>query len=487
MGEGCTRGLDCPFDLQVFKLRTVPAKYLTDFDSGKQLFFLIKAVSSTTTYYWVTSSATFSLWPNTVASHGGSALTKDAGQITWSIDGQEEFGIGTVETGIDIEHFGGGVGETGDFEFRILNQDGISTTLNSQTFNNRSVELRMGFVDTTNGTGVNDMLLIGSFIVDNAEMFDWGRFVFRCVDPLINMDKELPIDTITKELYPNAPDESLGKSIPALYGDFQTFNTMDSASNRYKEKYDIAPTVITSFGKFSFGAPSHTIAKHNVVSINEIFYVANDLVGVIQNSLITENGSGVAGIDMLSTFIVGWNITATEEGTVGPGVTEDIANQFIWSNDRDLDTAYTMTGNSDVTLRHLYFVVAKIGDGVLRPVDGYKIAAFFGTISASTQIRHSHRNVGAGTILDFGTADSTDSDTLVIASTTLPVGMTWDDFRDDLEYGFRIQNITAEIQHFSIEVFSQVSKKYGILPPKPVGHGFRPGTKIRLIGRLGRL
>jgi hypothetical protein len=255
-------------------VRTVPSKFSTDLAANtKQVFYLAVVKADDGNLYWHTSPKTFSLWPGTVVSHGGSALTKSALRLAAAVDG-EQIPLGTIQGAISISS-GGGVGSVSNMTLTLLNQDGYNTTLGAKDLINRVVEIRKGFVDTVNGVGVNDMLLVKSFVIDGFEEYDFSTYTLTLVDGSFLRHKTIPNIIVEKEDYPFAPERSYGERIPILYGDFLTANTSavftqgaDELTNKHFGKFDLAPTLVVD--KFK-----RRVAVSEIGPINQAFQVVH--------------------------------------------------------------------------------------------------------------------------------------------------------------------------------------------------------------------
>ena len=462
-------------------MRTPPAKFLTDMESGKDTFFALKVVSATNTYYWVTNKSTFTLWDTTTADPGHIALTKDAGRIAKLVDGQEQPTV--VESGIDVEEFGGGGGETSQFQFTVLNQDEYSDTLEAQDFIYRQVELRMGFVDTVSGTGWNDMLVIANYNIDNVEMYDWGVYIFNCVDSSLVRDKALPDKLITKQTHPRAPESSYGMVIPYLYGDFRTYNeTLISGAGgllpRHFGLFRLAPTVVTNFSSSTIsGVPDHSVASHQIVGADSFYFASGELVGEISNStaVLGVNTSTIAGVDLDDTLLIKWYLvpgSATDNTTA----TQSAGNPFDRAIDKDSTTKYTLNGGGSSA--NLYFKLSNQGAGQLVGVDAIGFPNIFMTVlygNISTFAAFVRQTGARSTDLQ-GTTTYLDSND-VNSNSVRQVGLqgfqvgavntfNWSVIVDDYEYGCQITGSgMAEIRHVFITARSLVVKRYGSLNP----------------------
>ena len=458
-------------------MRTTPAKYLTDFDSGKPLFYLLEVTSDLATYYWHTSPETFSLWPGTAASHGGSALTKDAGQIVDLKTG----GLTAVEHDANIDNYGGGIGNVGDFTFTVLNQLEESAILDEDNFINRSAILRMGFVDTVNGVGLGDMLTVASYVVDTVEYFHWQKMVFHCVDPSMHLDKMLPDVVISKTSHPMAPDESIGKCLPYLYGDFQTYNEtiVNSVTGLYPihfEQVDVAPTVVTSYGtsKWDDKLPAYTIASHILNSIGTTYMFEGNVWGILHTDDYATVNTDYAGLDTRTDCKVDWYIVPMILSETDTTCTEATGNRFEWVPDRDISKdIYTATGLAD-----LFFKLGKQGEGELIEIDpatnkSIQLFALWGTLTGASPAVVSlvAKIVGGGYLVPSTNQDFDSGDSHTFVSNYPDFGantLTWDNLTNNISYGVApSQDMAAEVNHLTVVIRSNVGNRFGTIRSWP--------------------
>src|SRR3990172_275267 len=448
-------------------------------ESGKDLFYVLKVVSASNTYYWVTNKTVFSLCDTTTADPGHIALTKDSARVAKLVDGQDQSVV--VESGIDIEEFGGGGAETAQFQFAVLNQDEYSDTLEAQDFIYRQVELRMGFIDTVNGTGLGDMLVIANYNIDNVDVYDWGMYLFNCVDSSLVRDKALPDKVITKQTHPRAPESSYGMVIPYLYGDFRTYNETAIVSTlkpRHFGQFRLAPTVVTNFSSSTItGIPDHSIASHQISGADSFYYASGNLVGEISNStaLLGVNSSTIAGVDLDDVLLVKWYLIPGS-ATDNTSVSQSSSNQFDWAVDKDSATKYRITGGGSTD--RIYFKLSDQGAGQLTGIDtiGYPnilMTVLYGNISTFAAFV---RQTGARSTDQQGTTTYLDSND-VNSNSVREVGLegfqvaavntfNWSVVVDDYEYGCQVSGIgMAEIRHVFITARSLVVKRFGSLNP----------------------
>jgi hypothetical protein len=398
-------------------------------------------------------------------------LTTDSGQI---IQG----GISDISAGINIDEYGGGIGDIGDFTFSVLNQTEQSETLKNDVFINRNVTLRMGFVDTTNGVSLDEMLILAKYVVDDVPMFKWTEMEFRCNDFTITMDTQLPDVLITKAAYPRAPEENIGKAVPYLYGDFETFNTANvigTLKNRHLELYDLAPTVVTSYDKSTYGEPTHTIASHVCHTIGDAYIVSGGLVGKIVDSL-TEVNTTVAGVDMPKTVTVTWFIIPDSESGDSDGGESD-TNQYDYAKDKDITTYYQVPDAKAV-----YYKINKQGSGTIRIYSGtaqVAVTIHFGTLSTAGGGKYARvigKIIGAASYSDYADYDSGDNNTTVTTPLTLTGTIDWTTIMDTWSFGLGATGLTAQIKQICLEINTRVSLKYGNTYYNQMKYGARGGT-----------
>lgn len=291
-------------------MRSLPTKFSTDLAANtKEVFYLIVLKADDGDIYWHTSTKAFDLWPNTVASHGGDALTKSGARIALEVDG-ERIPLGNIRGAISIQ-MGGGIGAVSNMTLTLLNQDGYNATLGAKNLTNRTVEIRKGFCDTTNGVGVNDMLLVKTFVVDSFEEYDYGTYTLTLTDGSFLRHRDIPNIIVNEDDFPGAPEESLDKPVPILYGDFETFNTTAQYSNGGNDLYPY------HFGKYSFAPTVILNEKMRTFAVSEVgpLYSANSPVHFLTDGTYGIIASGFTfGADALAAGYVGLSFDSVAYG-----------------------------------------------------------------------------------------------------------------------------------------------------------------------------
>ena len=463
-------------------MRTPPAKFLADVNSGKPFFFLLVVEGSATTYYWHTARQSFTLWPDRALSHGGYGLAKDATQISQIADG----GIASISSQLDIEDFGGGLGSVSDFTFRILNQDGIGVSLQSQVFINNTVQLRVGFVDSTSGVGVNDTLLLANYLIDSIPGWTWEYCEFHCTDPTINLGETYPKETVNKSVYLRAPEESYGKSIPLLYGDFLTYNTATLSGvlkNRHIEKFDLAPSVIASYGDVTAYTlfPSHVFAGHAVHTIGEVFTVSDDgAIGLVSASNYnTVNNASRSGIDLSSLFGVTFYIIPDGKYSVNTSAQSPPSAIYDYAVDKDITYGF------QATVGYVYFQLTRRPEGSPALSGGdwvITMRTLYGGITSPGADYVSQVGSIVGLTWSSNSQHSVNANQNSVRSVDLNFGSLASVQRlmDDFLFGYVITtNCIANINITTLEIPMTVSTKFGTVIQKRIvstaGSGYSRG------------
>ncbi len=179
--------------------RTLSSNVSSGKSGGSNVCYLLQVQSDTTTYYWATEDFT------------DGAISYDGGVL---IDG----GLGKIINEIDLSR-GGGAEKITDWSFSIGNADLAWDTLCAENFENRDVELRVIFTDKTSPSWANASPLFIGYIADVPEV-GVDRVTFRCRRGSYNRHKTIPTKVLTKDRFPELPNENEGKLIGIVYGDF---------------------------------------------------------------------------------------------------------------------------------------------------------------------------------------------------------------------------------------------------------------------------
>jgi hypothetical protein len=419
---------------------------------------------------------------NAIAYFDDVSLQKSLTKSNARIESLDQGGLGTVEHGIDIEAYGGGVAEAGDFTFQILNQGEASDTFKNDTFVNRAVQLKMGFVDTTNGVQVSDMLMLENYITADVKYFTWQRMEFHCVDPMYYLNTELPDIVISRDSHPRAPEESLGKCIPYLYGDFLTYNTetvSDTSKHRHWEQFNLAPTIVTSFGSSTYAAtnPTHTIASHVCHTIDEKFLLSSDGVLGLLHGGTTDINTTYGGFDVGKELLCTWYIIP-ESVSDGTDDTQSSGNQYEYAVDKDAVSHFDMAAG-----KKLYFKLTRKGDGTLIGFTTatnaeVEIFTLFGNISATGDIAQWGRVI-ATAAYSTGHQHSgiANQNTVRSVVTTLSGTFDWETVVKDWEFGYECTVDTGAVKHTAVGFKSLSVQKFGVvIKSQSLMTGNRRGT-----------
>jgi len=148
--------------------------------------------------------------------------TKDTNDFGVSWSGNRFYGgrlhqLGVIDMEVDIEK-GGNIYSTYDFEFTLLNHDSYHSTLAASNLYNREIIVRLIFADVASPTWANAANCFTGIIYDWD--YDDEYITIQCTSKDKKYNKEIPETIITLDDFPNAPEASIGKRIPLVWGEF---------------------------------------------------------------------------------------------------------------------------------------------------------------------------------------------------------------------------------------------------------------------------
>lgn len=118
-----------------------------------------------------------------------------------------------------------GFGKVGDSNIKLLNakmnfqkDSKFSDLFSDYYFENRPARILQWF----EGLGYSDCEIIFDGLINSYE-FNESDVTLRLVDDDAEIFR-IPFEIITKKSYPNAPDDSIGKPVPIVYGDMQNLD-----------------------------------------------------------------------------------------------------------------------------------------------------------------------------------------------------------------------------------------------------------------------
>jgi hypothetical protein len=169
-----------------------------------------------------------------------------------------EGGLGDIETGIDILE-GGNVDYIGALKIRLNNFADPNFVhkyihpFSSDVWVNRQVDIHIGAYDV-NGVFENMVLYHGRIDHVDASL---EEILLDVMDYQERYEIDLPKTLITKEDYPNAPDESLGLPLPIVYGDLLT-RTLHASEFGFEPGF---PTICTDLYSKIYLIAGHSIKQ----------------------------------------------------------------------------------------------------------------------------------------------------------------------------------------------------------------------------------
>ncbi|MBK8233011.1 MAG: LamG domain-containing protein [Candidatus Eisenbacteria bacterium] len=182
--------------------------------------WLLEVDSDSSTFRWATANC------NATAVPAWTGNTFDGSRLA-------EGGLGDVTVKVDLAR-GGNRAELSGFSFRLLNSDLYSDTLASHKFSGRRVELRIVFIDKALPSWGNAAPVWSGFITEPPN-WDAQYIYFNASPSWVSRHKTLPPRVMTREQFPNLPDENEGRRVPIVLGDWRLGlgeNRSGIASNR---------------------------------------------------------------------------------------------------------------------------------------------------------------------------------------------------------------------------------------------------------------
>jgi hypothetical protein len=128
--------------------------------------------------------------------------------------------VSNMRSGMDIS-FGGGNTYISDFAINLLNYDSFNEILENPDFENGMVTVYLFFIHP----GISYILLsnamvINNGIIDSIIYYNSTRIIVKCTGGDYFKHRIIPENKINRNDYPFAPESSIGKTIPMLYGSF---------------------------------------------------------------------------------------------------------------------------------------------------------------------------------------------------------------------------------------------------------------------------
>jgi len=225
----------------------IPSAYATGFASGYTMFYCVRLdPPGGTPMYFV------SYWPAIATLEYNSALVDDAQifpqYLAAEVNGSTVQGIGEIDFNFQMNDIGGLAGRN-EATVRLLNQEFISDTFLLYDIDNAPIEIWQGYMPNFGIPGIdlnNECLLLFKGVVYEWDSWTHDIVNLKCYDDRHLTDIKIPVKIVEAATYPNAPEASIGKAIPILFGDFQTDNT-NAYGNRTAPEVGIsnlAPTVL---------------------------------------------------------------------------------------------------------------------------------------------------------------------------------------------------------------------------------------------------
>ncbi len=246
-------------------MRTLPANFTLGLTNHFRMVWLVKLIGSTATYYWLTNKTGRTATSNVVLTESSVTKTYDSSLLAKTIDNSPVVPIGEIENNIDVS-MGGAVASCSDVDLILLNQLRLDTTLAGYELENRPVSIYCGFIPdgATPTLEITDMICLWTGIFGSHEE-DYSSCNCSLLDARDLRHKTIPQTVIDTDVYPSAPEESIGQVLPILYGDFTLTDT--NSTNKYYELYNLCPAICTN--RF---ANNYCIAGHITHTAGTVFY-----------------------------------------------------------------------------------------------------------------------------------------------------------------------------------------------------------------------
>lgn len=238
---------------------SIPTAYTTGFNNKYPVFFVVRINISGGDTLNVLSQ------PGVDVSYNGIGLSPDYDYVEGSasgaylaveIDGAETEGIGEIDSQMNVQD-GGGIGAVGECNVVFLNQARFDDFISQFDIENRTIEIWEGYDPPSHIVAIDtDMLLKFRGIIRDASSWDYTRFTIPCVDRRSLDSILLPNNKIQKDVFPNAPDPSIGKVVPILVGDFASEN-FDAAF--HAGRFNCPPTIVVDDKNLYYMVADHPV------------------------------------------------------------------------------------------------------------------------------------------------------------------------------------------------------------------------------------
>jgi hypothetical protein len=214
----------------------------------------------------------------TVNYSGSSVITqtKYFGDVIENVGGQSSINaVGEMDYQINIQN-GGSVSSRNDTSLLLLNQARFDQDY-YYDIENQPIEVWVGFMPPSGTLHVDtDMICRYKGNTNNVGERDYERFLIPCIDRRNSDTKVIPSTKITKESYPNAPDENVGKVIPIVFGNFYSQGGDNTALSGWR---DAIPAYEIDKHTKLFVVADHTLSNTNFSTI----YKNSDMDGIISS------------------------------------------------------------------------------------------------------------------------------------------------------------------------------------------------------------
>ena len=213
----------------------------------------------------------------------------------------------------------------------------FSDLFSTNNYSNRKWELYQG---DDNADFHIDNLIAGGVISSDIE-HDHNWATFRLIDYWGKYDIELPINKVTNDSYPNAPEKNLDRPLPIAYGDTST-NTVEDGFTAHLVKGHFPAIIVDKWNETNYNTQAkpdneamHTLNTSNLYIHNKQYMACN-----------SANVTVTAATPILTFLGTEWTAYIPLEKHVTYDDT-DYDNTY----DRDVTTSYNLdaTGAAKVT------------------------------------------------------------------------------------------------------------------------------------------
>lgn len=412
---------------------TLPSSFVTNWANRTVWFVRLTVNDVGTEKYLYISSLDLSGF---TVQYGGNTVTPRHDYLAAMIaDGGGEVesvsGVGEMDLSLGGLQYGM-LSAINEFGMVFLNQGNFAGT-NAYDIENQVFELWEGRLPASGTIEVTTAFLLRfKGRVRNVGDYDYMRWRLTAVDRRHVDTVPIPNRVIQLQEFPYSPDDSVGKAIPMIFGDFQTGNSFRAGA------IDLSPMVC-----IDKNVAKYQISDHELFAYDAAFYRdSSGLVGIPYNSVTVVNAATGATIELAT--IVGTRASTVKmcecrfyvmpvgyggfcSGTIGG------SGNYRDALDGKLSTYYTLSNSSGSTARDSFAQISYGFQGKLLDFGGYHYVLHVECANRSGTTTMKWGKRATGNIVSIGTlnADSWSANINLGGDTTnYPNGWNWDDMYD---------------------------------------------------------